>query len=100
LVLVDDQAVQGILFFLLSFLFFFFFFFELTSPLDKIKEYLFPHLMDGTGLVLQSISEWWDLMREHCDSNKNGKLELKDMEVWLKGLKRDLTNILFVEMQI
>jgi hypothetical protein len=48
---------------------------------DKIKEYLFPHLMEGTGLALQSISEWWDLMREQCDTNKNGVLELKDMEV-------------------
>ena len=52
-----------------------------NAPLDKIKEYLFPHLMEGTGLVLQSISEWWDLMKERCDINKNGILELKDMEV-------------------
>jgi len=47
---------------------------------DKIKEYLFPYLMDGTGLLLQSISEWWDLMVEQCDTNKDGRLELQDME--------------------
>lgn len=54
---------------------------KLISP-DKLKEYLFPHAMDGVGLLLQSFSEWWDLMTEQCDSNSDGRLEMKDMEVW------------------
>lgn len=39
--------------------------------------------MDGTGLLLQSISEWWDLMVKQCDTNDDGRLELRDMEVVL-----------------
>eukprot|EP01111_Echinosteliopsis_oligospora_P018923 TRINITY_DN8923_c0_g1_i2.p1 TRINITY_DN8923_c0_g1~~TRINITY_DN8923_c0_g1_i2.p1 ORF type:complete len:167 (+),score=26.65 TRINITY_DN8923_c0_g1_i2:148-648(+) len=51
---------------------------------DLMKR-IFPALINGTGVAIEALDEWFSSMRSQCDRNHDGQLGYDDMQVYFSS---------------